>query len=178
MTEDIVRIPRNRFPIEHVIVLMLENRSYDHMLRYLSNGHGVSGHKFNLVDPSDATSERVRVSNTADYIMAVDPAHDFIGVEMELFGPAGRVVQPASWCVGDGPAGHAFQPLRRASTGTDLPGIVGPGLDPGPTARQDFGLLAKKLFCPHLLADVADNAQHTRLGLVCECRPAHLDVEG
>ena len=58
----------NRFPIEHVIVLMLENRSYDHMLGYLPNGHGLTGDKFNLVDPSDPTSERVRVSNTASYI--------------------------------------------------------------------------------------------------------------
>lgn len=89
-------ITRNRFPIEHVIVLMLENRSYDHMLGYLSNGHGLEGDEFNLVDPSDPTSERVPVSNTADYIMAVDPAHDFIGVEKEMFGTAGRVVQPAS----------------------------------------------------------------------------------
>jgi phospholipase C len=28
------------FPIECVIVLMLENRSHDHMLGYLPNGHG------------------------------------------------------------------------------------------------------------------------------------------
>ena len=51
---------RNRFPIEHVIVLMLENRSYDHMLGYLPNGHGLTGDEFNLVDPADPTSERVR----------------------------------------------------------------------------------------------------------------------
>ena len=55
----------NQFPIEHVIVLMLENRSYDHMLGYLPNGHGLTGKEFNLVDPSDPTSERVLVSNRA-----------------------------------------------------------------------------------------------------------------
>jgi phospholipase C len=55
----------NHFPIEHVIVLMLENRSYDHMLGYLPNDRGLAGDEFNLVDPSDPTSERVRVSNRA-----------------------------------------------------------------------------------------------------------------
>jgi phospholipase C len=44
---------RNRSSVEHVIVLMLENRSYDHMLDYLANGLGLAGDEFNLVDPSD-----------------------------------------------------------------------------------------------------------------------------
>ena len=86
---------RNRFPIEHVIVLMLENRSYDHMLGYLPNGHGLAGDEFNLVDPSDPTSERVRVSNRTGYVTAVDPAHDFVSVEKQLFGEPGNVVNPA-----------------------------------------------------------------------------------
>jgi phospholipase C len=85
----------NRFPIEHVIVLMLENRSYDHMLGYLPNGHGLAGDEFNLIDPSDPTSERVHVSNQAGYITAVDPAHDFVSVEKELYGELGNIVNPA-----------------------------------------------------------------------------------
>jgi len=76
----------NRFPIEHVVVLMLENRSYDHMLGYLSNGHGLTGEEFNLVDPSDPTSGRVLVSDKSGYITTVDPAHDFVSVEKQLFG--------------------------------------------------------------------------------------------
>jgi len=35
--------PDNPYPIEHVVVLMLENRSYDHLLGYLPNGHGLAG---------------------------------------------------------------------------------------------------------------------------------------
>jgi len=85
---------RNRFPIEHVIVLMLENRSYDHLLGYLPNGHGLTGDEFNLVNPADPTSERVLVSNTADYI-SIDPAHDFKSVEKQLYGAAGQVVDSA-----------------------------------------------------------------------------------
>lgn len=85
---------RNGFHIEHVIVLMLENRSYDHMLGYLSNGHGLTGAEFNPVDPSDPNSERVFVSNQAGYI-TVDPAHDFSSVEKQLYGPSGQAVDPA-----------------------------------------------------------------------------------
>jgi len=84
----------NHSPIEHVIVLMLENRSYDHMLGYLPNGHGLKGDEFNLVDPSDPTSERVQVSNRADYISA-NPGHDFESVEKQLYGETGCVVEPA-----------------------------------------------------------------------------------
>src|SRR5450759_5393820 len=85
----------NSNPIEHVIVLMLENRSYDHMLGYLPNGHGLTGNEFNLVDPSNPTSERIAVSNTAGYITAVDPLHDFISVEKQLFGQTGQIVNSA-----------------------------------------------------------------------------------
>ena len=85
----------NRSPIEHVIVLMLENRSYDHMLGYLPNGRGLAGDEFNLVDPSNPISERVHVSNTSGYITTVEPAHDFVSVEKQLFGESGHVVKPA-----------------------------------------------------------------------------------
>jgi phospholipase C len=86
---------RNRFPIEHVIVLMLENRSYDHMLGYLPGGRGLAGDEFNPVDPSDPASERIPVNNRAGYITAVDPAHDFESVEKQLYGGPGHVVDPA-----------------------------------------------------------------------------------
>jgi phospholipase C len=64
--EDIILNTLNSFPIEHVIVLMLENRSYDHMLGNLPNRRGLMGDEFNLVDPSDQKSERIKVRNTAD----------------------------------------------------------------------------------------------------------------
>jgi phospholipase C len=87
--------PDHRFPIEHVVVLMLENRSYSHMLGYLPNGHGLSGDEFNPVDPSDPASERVKVSRLADYITPVDPAHDFVNVEKEIYGGLDMITNPA-----------------------------------------------------------------------------------
>jgi phospholipase C len=83
-----------RFPIKHVIVLMLENRSFDHMLGYLPHGHGLTGNEFNPVNPLDPASERVHVSNQANY-NSVDPAHDFESVEKQLYGDPGRIADPA-----------------------------------------------------------------------------------
>jgi phospholipase C len=42
--------------IEHVVVLMLENRSFDHMLGYHAGVNGLTGKEFNLLDPTKAVS--------------------------------------------------------------------------------------------------------------------------
>lgn len=77
--------------IRHVVVLMLENRSYDHMLGFLGTGDGLGGGEFNLVDPADPSSERVTVSNDAQYLgdfgePAIDPSHEFTDVNRQVFG--------------------------------------------------------------------------------------------
>jgi phospholipase C len=56
---------QNLFPIDHIVVLMLENRSYDHMLGYLPRGRGLSGDEYNPVDPLAPDSDRVPVSEKA-----------------------------------------------------------------------------------------------------------------
>ncbi len=84
-----------KYPIEHLIVLMLENRSYDHMLGYLDAGTSLAGKEFNLVDSLDPNSEKVFVSNTSGYITQPNPLHDVISVEKQEFGQPGKVVSPA-----------------------------------------------------------------------------------
>ena len=81
--------------IEHVIVLMLENRSFDHMLGHLPDVGGLTGDEFNLLDPSDPNSERVCVNNQAGHITRIDPSHEFLSVHEQLFGDLGIVVDPA-----------------------------------------------------------------------------------
>ncbi len=76
--------------IRHVVVLMLENRSFDHMLGFLGVGDGLTGNEFNLVDPANPASERVPVSNDAAYLgdfgsPAVDPSHEHTDVDRQLF---------------------------------------------------------------------------------------------
>lgn len=56
-------------PIKHFVILMLENRSFDHMLGHMKqsnpNIRGLNGTESNPIDPSDATSAHVRVSFNA-----------------------------------------------------------------------------------------------------------------
>jgi len=89
--------PRRKspIPIEHVVVLMFENRSFDHMLGFLPGGGGLAGDEFNLVDPAAPNSEQVKVNKAAEYITAVDPAHDFISVHTQLYGGPGPATEPA-----------------------------------------------------------------------------------
>src|SRR5512141_1763925 len=85
----------NKFPIEHLVVLMMENRSYDHMLGYLPNGHGLTGNEYNLVDPAEATSEKVYVSNCSGYVTATNPSHDVVSIEKQVYGGLGQIIDPA-----------------------------------------------------------------------------------
>lgn len=79
--------------IRHVVVLMLENRSFDHLLGNLPGVSGPAGRT--NVDPRDGSS--VPVSFDADYFspalpdpirpgeMAGDPHHDLIAVNRQLY---------------------------------------------------------------------------------------------
>ncbi len=85
----------NELPIKHIVVLMMENRSYDHMLGYLPNGGGLTGKEYNLVDPADPSSEKVYVSNRSGYVTATNPSHDVVSIEKQVYGETGQIVDPA-----------------------------------------------------------------------------------
>ena len=71
--------------IKHVIVLMMENRPYDHLFGWSGIGDGLSGDEYNLVNPSDATSEKIYVSNKAPLINECDPCHATPCTTQKLF---------------------------------------------------------------------------------------------
>jgi phospholipase C len=87
--------------IEHIVVLMLENRSFDHLLGTLPRTEGVldaSGgvrdDLFNLADPADPTSERFPPKLGARFAVPPDevkgpyggPSHSYPGATEQLFG--------------------------------------------------------------------------------------------
>ena len=80
--------------IEHVFVLMLENRAFDHMLGF----SGITGHnaangdstQINGLSGSEANTFKggiYRVSRGADNVMPADPGHEFSNVLEQLCGP-------------------------------------------------------------------------------------------
>ncbi|MDQ2777354.1 MAG: hypothetical protein M3Y57_20915 [Acidobacteriota bacterium] len=116
-------------PIKYFIVLMLENRSFDHMLGYLkAPDYQIEGLDETQVN-NDSNEKSVPVDNSAQYAgdFYPDPGHDFDDVTIQLYGtsePApgaspnmsGFVRSYADRCNGDVGASHrimkCFDPAR------------------------------------------------------------------
>ena len=84
--------------IGHVVVLMLENRSFDHMLGHLEQGilpplsEEVDGQR---VDPANSSSRFIPVRWVEDYTdVTVDPGHGFCDVMRQLTGTNGAWATP------------------------------------------------------------------------------------
>ena len=73
-------------PIEHVVVLMMENHSFDNMLGWVPGVGELTGEEFNAIDPSDPYSKRIYVSKNALYTTTPDPAHDLADNNFQIFG--------------------------------------------------------------------------------------------
>jgi len=83
--------------VRHVFVLMLENRSFDHLFGFSGNSgtdavsgletsvRGLAGTETNSYNGKVAT-----VSQPADYAMVVDPGHEFPDVLCQLCGPSAQ----------------------------------------------------------------------------------------
>lgn len=91
--------------IEHLIVLMMENRSFDHMLGWLQEpGYdidGLTGGEWNPIDPSEPPdpSNKVVVTRNAQDVTPHDPGHGFHDVNVQLFSnPSGP---PPSGAIGE-----------------------------------------------------------------------------
>ncbi len=91
----------NPSPIQHVVVLMMENRSFDHMLGTMPNVDGILGADgnpdpkyFNLANPADPTSKKYPAGSPGNYVIpTVDiaqksgfggPGHSFSDATTQL----------------------------------------------------------------------------------------------
>jgi phospholipase C len=77
--------------IEHFVILMLENRSFDHIFGYRKGVDGLKGTELNLLDPSKPegpTNPAVKVSNAEPYSISFGqgPAHSFNAVTTQIYG--------------------------------------------------------------------------------------------
>lgn len=105
--------------IQHVFVLMLENRSFDQLLGFSgisgtdpvtglkTTVHGLSGTETNSYNGKLAT-----VSHPADYAMVVDPGHEFPDVLCQLSGPAATY-----------PRGGPYPPIDNSGFVTSYAGV-------------------------------------------------------
>jgi phospholipase C len=77
-----------RISVKHLVVLMLEGRSFDHMLGFLkSSTYAIDGLSGNESNP-DSQGTRVPVSNDAAAFgdLTPDPGHSFPDVNFQIFG--------------------------------------------------------------------------------------------
>jgi phospholipase C len=77
--------------IDHFVVLMLENRSFDHIFGYREGANGLKGTETNLLNPSlpqGATNPAIKVSNAEPYSISAGkgPSHSFNAVTTQIYG--------------------------------------------------------------------------------------------
>ena len=74
--------------LKHIVVLMMENRSFDHMLGALKKQYpsidGLTGNESN----PDTTGAQIQVQPVAEYQSQLDPDpdHHFPAVDLQIFG--------------------------------------------------------------------------------------------
>ena len=82
--------------IEHLVVLMMENRSFDHMFGFLKSNSwpidGLNGNDTNL----DSQGTAVKVTQNAQHAgdLFPDPPHDFLSTNQQIFGNLAGTGQP------------------------------------------------------------------------------------
>lgn len=88
--------------IEHIVVLMLENRSFDHMCGWFGRGDGLTPQMFNREDPNDPASAPIVVTPDARYAgdLNIDPLHGLLDVNVQLFGTTTEPQPPIATNVG------------------------------------------------------------------------------
>jgi len=80
-------------PIKHIVLLMEENRSFDHMLGFMKGLDGLKGDESNPLSTLDPKSERISVQKTSPYIGPFDPNHSTPPTTQKIFGLAGLSTQ-------------------------------------------------------------------------------------
>ena len=115
--------------IEHVFVLMLENRSFDHMLGFsgITGTDAETGRQTAIRGLTGAESnsfggQLFPVSRGADFVMATDPAHEFPDVLHQLCGLTATY-----------PRGGAYPPID--NSGFVASYVAGGGRNPGEIMR-------------------------------------------
>jgi phospholipase C len=76
--------------IKHIVVLMMENRSFDHLLGWLKsksqNLDGLTGKENNLLNPKDEHSKKVYVNQDAKDRCVDDPRHGLDDTTLQIYG--------------------------------------------------------------------------------------------
>jgi len=85
-------------PIKTIVILVMENRSFDHMLGWMKRLNpqinGVTGQESNPISTKDPSSARVFFQDEAEYVDP-DPGHSFQAIREQIFGSDNTSANPA-----------------------------------------------------------------------------------
>ena len=177
--------------VEHIVVLVLENRSFDHMLGFLYADSanvsprtkqpfaGLTGHEIN----SDAGGASIPVSaltsGTANlyFTPGANPGEGFVATNMQLFGeahPPAGISATNSGFVTDFAATlkgtDAHRPIVSGTTASDIMGIFTPELLPILS-----GLARGFAVCDHWFSSVPTETFPNRAFLCAATSQGHMD---
>nr|UEN74721.1 HRT transcription factor [Silybum marianum] len=85
-------------PIKTLVVLVMENRSFDHILGWIKKTRpdidGLTGKEYNHVKASDLKSDKIYVSDDAVFVDS-DPGHSIQAIREQIFGSNDTSSKPA-----------------------------------------------------------------------------------
>ena len=92
-------VPTRLQAIQNIVVLMMENRSFDHLLGSLRSINptiaGITGKESNFPAPPGPLPPAIPVRPATSFAMPYDPGHEFDDVQVQLYGPQRTQVEAA-----------------------------------------------------------------------------------
>uniref|UniRef100_A0A7N0VE06 Non-specific phospholipase C2 n=1 Tax=Kalanchoe fedtschenkoi TaxID=63787 RepID=A0A7N0VE06_KALFE len=145
-------------PIKTIVVIVMENRSFDHMLGWMKSLNpkinGVDGSEYQHINASDPSSQKFFMNNQSVYIDP-DPGHSFQAIREQIFGSEDTSADPAPM------NGFAQQPLSMTGS-TNMSYEVMNGFNPDMISVYK-ALVSEFAVCDRWFASVPASTQPNRL---------------
>jgi phospholipase C len=121
-------IPESFQRIQRFVVVMLENRSFDHLVGYMKRNNpaiaGITGNEFNYLDPNAPTTP-IKVGKATSFAVPFDPGHEFIDVQVQLYGPKKNPPPASNPLIDPAPmSGFVYNAKRAAETPADASRVM------------------------------------------------------
>ena len=143
--------------LEHLFVLMLENRSFDHLLGFsgIAGQDAATGQPTRIqgltgTENNQFNGQGFGVSQPADFVMPIDPGHEFSDVLHQLCGPAAIYPQGGAYPLVDC---SGFVASYAASGGQASPGEIMKCYAPSQVKVLN-ALAAEFVICDHWHASI------------------------
>jgi len=131
--------------IKHVVVLMEENRSFDHMFGWFKGVNGLNGTEYNLMNVSNPNSAKVYVNANGPFVAPCDPDHSTPATTYKIFGSSSDAGKPMM-------SGFVGYENMRGNSNTNSCAVMemqSPAHVPIMAALSSNFVLMDRFFCAH-----------------------------